>query len=258
MGKADFSVVSPSSSTTSRNTPIVILLPPSEGKALGGSGAWKPTQGVFGRRLGTQRTEISTALARLGGGNEGLLGVRGEHLARAQDANRTLVGAPAMPAWQRYTGVVWDHLDIGSLTAAQREQALASIVIVSGLLGAVRADDRIPDYRLKMGARLAPFGTIAAWWHDELSAALNDAFTGRVVIDLLPNEHRRAYTADEERLRDYVRVGLFEKSGKAGGHDAKAAKGRLARHLVVTCTSAAKARASIESFRDPRFVARID
>jgi hypothetical protein len=78
------------------------------------------------------------------------------------------------------------------------------------------------------------------------------------VIDLLPNEHRRAFTADTERLRDYVRVGLYEKSGKAGGHDAKAAKGRLARHLIVACSSAAKARASIASFRDPRFVAEID
>lgn len=245
-------------SSNTRTTPIVILLPPSEGKALGGSGAWKPTQGAFGRRLGTQRTALTAALGRLGGGNEGLLGVRGEHLVRARNANRALVGAPALPAWQRYTGVVWDHLDLGSLTPAQRERALASIVIVSGLLGAVRADDRIPDYRLKMGARLPPLGTIAAWWHDELSATLNDAFAGRVVVDLLPNEHRRAYTADGDRLRDYVRVGLFEKSGKAGGHDAKAAKGRLARHLIVTCTSAAKARASIESFRDDRFVARLD
>jgi cytoplasmic iron level regulating protein YaaA (DUF328/UPF0246 family) len=250
--------VSTAPRTSPHTGPIVILLPPSEGKALGGSGAWKPTQGAFGRRLGTQRTDLTTALARLNGGTEALLGVRGEHLARAKDANRALVGAPAMPAWQRYTGVVWDHLDIGSLTAAQRERALSSIIVVSGLLGAVRADDRIPDYRLKMGARLAPFGAVAAWWHDELSETLNDALAGRVVIDLLPNEHRRAYTADPERLRDYVRVGLFEKSGKAGGHDAKAAKGRLARHLIVTCTSAAKAHASIESFRDPRFIARID
>lgn len=245
-------------SPASRPTPLVILLPPSEGKALGGTGAWKPTHGAFGRRLGPRRAELAAALGRLGGGNEKVLGVRGDHLTRAKTANRTLVGAPALPAWQRYTGVVWDHLDIASMTAAQRERALASIVVVSGLLGAVRADDRIPDYRLKMGARLAPFGTVAAWWHDELSETLNDALADRVVIDLLPNEHRRAFTPDTDRLRDYVRVGLYEKSGKAGGHDAKAAKGRLARHLIVTCSSAAKARASVASFRDPRFVATID
>ena len=239
-------------------SPVVLLLPPSEGKAQGGSGAWKPHAGTFGRALAAPRAELAATLARLSGGNEALLGVRGDHLARAKQANRLLLGAAAMPAWQRYTGVVWDHLDIASLTAAQRTRALQSIVVVSGLLGAVRADDRIPDYRLKMGARLAPYGLLAAWWHDHLSEVLNTAFAGRVVIDLLPNEHRRAFSADTERLGDYIRVGLFEKSGKAGGHDAKAAKGRLARHVLVTCTSASKARASIASFRDPRFVARID
>lgn len=241
-----------------RPSPVVILLPPSEGKAAGGSEAWKPQQGTFGRALFGQRADLASALARQGGGTEALLGVRGDHLARAKQANRTLTGAGTMPAWQRYTGVVWDHLDIASLTAAQRTRALQSIVVVSGLLGAVRADDRIPDYRLKMGARLAPYGLIAAWWHDHLSEVLNTAFVGRTVIDLLPNEHRRAFTPDTERLGDYIRVGLFEKSGKAGGHDAKAAKGRLARHVLITCTSASKARASIASFRDPRFVARID
>ena len=225
---------------------------------MGGNGAWKSQQGTFGRTLHGPRDTLITALSRAGGGSEALLGVRGELLTRAKEANRSLVGASTLPAWQRYTGVVWDHLDIASLTATQRARAVQSIVVVSGLLGAVRADDHIPDYRLKMGARLAPHGLIATWWHDQLSEVLNDAFENRVVIDLLPNEHRRAFTPDVERLRDYVCVGLFEKSGKAGGHDAKAAKGRLARHLVVTCTTAAKARASIAAFRDPRFVARID
>ncbi len=244
--------------TASGPSSLVILLPPSEGKAIGGSGAWKPRQGEFGRTLGAPREALIGALTRAGGGTEAVLGVRGSHLARAKVANRSLVGAATLPAWQRYTGVVWDHLDIASLTPTQRSRALQSLVVVSGLLGAVRADDRIPDYRLKMGARLAPFGLVAGWWHDHLSDVLNDAFADRVVIDLLPNEHRRAFTPDVDRLRDYVRVGLFEKSGKVGGHDAKAAKGRLARHLIVTCTTASKARAAVASFRDPRFVARID
>jgi cytoplasmic iron level regulating protein YaaA (DUF328/UPF0246 family) len=239
-------------------SPLVIILPPSEGKAIGGTTPWKPRQGAFGRSLGPKREELIAALTRCSGGTEALLGVRGNHLARARHANRSLVGGPTLPAWQRYTGVVWDHLDIGSLTTAQRTRALQSIVVLSGLLGAVRADDRIPDYRLKMGARLAPFGLLAAWWHDHLSQLLNDSCADRVVIDLLPGEHRRAFTPDSDQLRDYVRVGLYDKSGKSGGHDAKAAKGRLARHLIVTCTTPSKARACIESFRDPRFVARID
>jgi hypothetical protein len=53
------------------------------------------------------------------------------------------------------------------------------------------------------------------------------------VIDLLPNEHRAAFIADEELLHLYARVDLMTPTGKAGGHDAKAAKGQLARHLLI-------------------------
>jgi cytoplasmic iron level regulating protein YaaA (DUF328/UPF0246 family) len=109
-----------------------------------------------------------------------------------------------------------------------------------------------------MGARLAPFGTLSKWWHDSLSETLNKAFAGSVVIDLLPQEHRAAFTIDPAIVSEYYVVGLNEKSGKAGGHDAKAAKGRLARHIITECTTPAKALASIRSFRDPRFVVAIN
>ena len=147
------------------------------------------------------------------------------------DANSTLRGAPTLAVHERYTGIVWDHLDLASLTSTQRTRALTSIVVISGLLGAVSAADPVPDYRLKMGARFAPFGLLSKWWHDSLSETLNKAFKGAVVIDLLPQEHRAAFTLDTDMIGEYFVVGLNEKSGKAGGHDAKAAKGKLARHL---------------------------
>ena len=45
---------------------------------------------------------------------------------------------------------------------------------------------------------------------------------------------------------------------EAGGHDAKAAKGKLARHLVTECTTASKALQGLKSFRDTRFVVKIE
>lgn len=233
---------------------FVIVLPPSEGKAEGGVKKWSPRAGAFGSALGTPRTEVVTALKKIKGGDAALLGVKGDHLERALRANASLIGAPALPAWQRYTGVVWDHLDLASLTAPQRTRALSSIVVVSGLLGLVRADDPIPDYRLKMGARLKPFGTMAAWWNDSVSAALNTYAKGCVVIDLLPLEHRKAIEIDENVVAEYFRLGLFERGGKAGGHDAKAAKGRLARHLIVNSTKGVTA--ALKSFRDPQYVVK--
>lgn len=250
MGKANFPLVAA--------TRFVILLPPSEGKAEGGvknaTKKWSTRDGVFGRALGAPRAEIVSALKMAKGGDGALLGVKGDHLERARQANAKLQGAAVLPAWQRYTGVVWDHLDLASLTTAHRTRALSSIVVVSGLLGLVRADDPIPDYRLKMGARLQPFGTMATWWRDTLSGALNEYAKGGVVIDLLPLEHRKAIEIDEDVVAEYFRVGLFERSGKAGGHDAKAAKGRLARHLVINSTKGVTA--ALKSFRDPQFVVR--
>ncbi|NCU81629.1 MAG: peroxide stress protein YaaA, partial [Acidimicrobiia bacterium] len=69
-------------------------------------------------------------------------------------------GAKTLPAAQRYTGVVWDHLDLASLPLALQKIADKNIVIVSGLLGLVAAGDPTPDYRLKIGASLAPMGKL--------------------------------------------------------------------------------------------------
>ena len=91
-------------------------------------------------RLGEHRVAVVEALAAVGGGDEKLLGVKGDHLLRAQSANVSLVGAPTLPAWRRYTGVVWDHLQPESLTPEQRRR----LIVPSGLLGLVRGDDPVP------------------------------------------------------------------------------------------------------------------
>jgi uncharacterized protein len=207
----------------------MLLLPPSEGKATGGSSRrarWTPDTGAFGSRLSDRRIEVVEALAAVGGGDEKLLGVKGEHLLRAQSANASLIGAATLPAWQRYTGVVWDHLDPATLPQAARKQ----IVVVSGLLGLVRGDDPTPDYRLKMGANLRPLGKLSTWWRGDLSAELQRAARRRFIVDLLPQEHRAA--VDLAGL-DGVSLTLVDPTGKPGGHFAKAAKGELARAILL-------------------------
>ena len=217
---------------------------------------WAPGQGAFGRTLGSRRNEIVTALRAANGGDAALLGVKGDHLDRARQANSSLRGAPTLPAAQRYTGVVWDHLDLASLPAKQRAKALETIIVVSGLMGAVLAGDPVPDYRLKMGARLAPFGTMSKWWVDYVSDAINSHCAGHVVLDLLPNEHRAAFRADTELLHFSARIDLMTPDGKAGGHDAKAAKGLLARHLLTSTsnvTDAKSLKAVLAQFKHQRF-----
>ena len=238
------------------NKKLIILLPPSEGKALSGKTGTKfnESSGAFGKPLGKQRATVIAALRDVRGGSPKLLGVSGTHLARAQQANLALRGAKTLPASQRYTGVVWDHLDLGSLPLALQKVADKNIVVVSGLLGLVAAGDPTPDYRLKIGASLAPMGKLSSWWRDELSRSLNKYCAGAVVVNLLPQEHSAAFVADNKLINNYLHIDLATKTGTAGGHDAKAAKGRLARHLLLNRTDPIEA---LKSFKDPKFKVRI-
>jgi len=212
----------------------------------GTSRRWEPDSGTFSA-LADRRTQLSDALVAVHGGSEKLLGVKGDHLDRAQAANVSLVGAPSLPAWRRYTGVVWDHLDPATLAATDRRR----IVVVSGLLGLVRGDDPVPDYRLKMGATLAPFGKLSTWWRDDLSATLSRYAAGRtakqprVIVDLLPKEHRAAWIPDA-RI-NAVSIEFVDPSGKPGGHFAKAAKGEFARAILTDGLAA------IDRWRHDRF-----
>jgi cytoplasmic iron level regulating protein YaaA (DUF328/UPF0246 family) len=220
---------------------MFVLLPPSEGKEDGGQPRtkWSPSQGTFGKALNAHRKAIASALHDAGGGSATLLGVSGKNLARAQAGNSSLVGSPTLAACERYSGVVWSHLDLPTLTPTQRSFARDHIVVVSGLLGAVLGGDPTPDYKLKMSARLSinhlPVQTMSKLWREPVSTAVNNFCAGHLVVDVLPQDHRGIFLPDLSQLKGYVAVDLVTKlNGKAGGHDAKAAKGLLVRHLFST------------------------
>lgn len=212
---------------------LAILLPPSEGKAPGGSGpGWEPDSGRFGPRLDNERRAIADALGAVDGGSPELLGVKeGPALERARAANTSLLGAPTMPAWRRFTGVVWDHFDPGGFTAAERRKASRRVFVISALAGVSALDDPLPDFRLKLSVSLDPMGKLSTWWSPTLSEVLNDHLAGRDVIDLLPQEHRAAWQTAPDRYTLH-RVTLVRPDGSNAGHHAKAGKGMLTRALL--------------------------
>ena len=210
-----------------------ILLPPSEGKIPGGRDpGWEPASGQF-EKLAPHRLRVANALKRARGGNTRMLGARGDLLARARGANRVLVGAPTLPAWTRFSGVVWEHLDPAGLDARARDRARDGVVVVSALAGLSAWDDPVPDFRLKLSASVPPIGGLAAFWREPLSAVLNEHLAGHTVVDLLPTEHRGAWIPEPSRY-ELVRPSLATPDGKPAGHAGKAAKGSLARALLQT------------------------
>jgi cytoplasmic iron level regulating protein YaaA (DUF328/UPF0246 family) len=161
-----------------------------------------------------------------------LLGVRGPLLERAMASSRLVVAgrAPVMPAWQRYSGVVWTHLDPFTLSEAERVR----VIVPSGLYGVTTGEDPVADYRLKMNVSLSPLGSLAAFWRPRLTDALKGHVAGAVVVNLLPKEH--AASIDEPALRTFcelVTVRFEDAGGAAVGHAAKAIKGALARELLT-------------------------
>ena len=119
--------------------------------------------------------------------------------------------------------------------------------MVSGLLGLVRGDDPVPDYRLKMGANLAPLGKLSTWWREAVTTEVARLARRHVIVDLLPQEHRAAWDRVVGPPVDAISVSLVDPTGKPGGHFAKAAKGELARAILLDGLGA------LDTWRDDRF-----
>jgi cytoplasmic iron level regulating protein YaaA (DUF328/UPF0246 family) len=235
--------------------PPILLLPPSEGKASGGRRTTRADS--FADELARPRAEVLAELARVLSGRDPLagnrvLGVRGPLLERASAATHELVAGTAvvLPAWRRYTGVVWAGLDPATLGAADRRRLL----VPSGLYGMTTAADPVADYRLRLSVVLGRLGRLSTFWRPEVTAALARRARGRVVVDLLPAEH--AHGVDLAALHGSTRVVrtrfVSVDGGRAVGHEAKTAKGRLARAILDGGLDAAG------GFRDAGWRATLD
>ncbi|MEU8269030.1 peroxide stress protein YaaA [Sphaerisporangium sp. NPDC049002] len=211
---------------------MLILLPPSEGKATRGRGAALDLGSLSFPALTSAREKALDALTALVQGPEdeavAVLGLSPGQ-AGELDRNRRLRTAPTLPVSRLYTGVLYDNLGLGSLDARARRRAQRSVIVFSGLWGALRLSDRVPPYRLSMGVRLPPLGGLAAHWRSPLAEVL-DAESG-MVVDLRSSTYAQAWQPGSRATT--VRV-LRETDGTRSvvSHMAKATRGAVARSLV--------------------------
>jgi len=209
---------------------VLLLLPPSEGKAAGGRGAPLELSTLSFPSLSAPRRRLVGALEALARERPEQLGVAlglpAGHLGPIVD-DAALTTAPTLPALARYTGVVFDNLGYTSLSPAAKRRARSSLVVASALFGLLRPGDRIPAYRLSGTTSLPGVGSLAALWRPVLEPEL--AAAPGLVVDLRSG----AYTALARAPRAVeVRV-LREHVGQRSvvSHDNKWTKGRLARAL---------------------------
>jgi cytoplasmic iron level regulating protein YaaA (DUF328/UPF0246 family) len=221
---------------------VLVLLPPSETKAPDGDGPPLDLCALTAPELTPVRVELAEALVTVAGDVPAAREALG--LTPRQDdeiaLNAALWTSPTLPALHRYTGVLYDALDVASMTRAQRARAGRRLAVGSALFGVVAAEDRIPAYRLSAGSALPGAPTLAARWRDAVAPVL--AASGELVVDL-----RSGSYAALGRVPDAVRVTVLAEhpDGRRTviSHFNKAHKGRLARLLAGTRAEPADAAA---------------
>lgn len=212
---------------------MIVLLAPSEGKTPAPDGA--PPIDLTALAFPALTARRETLVARLERVSarppRRALAALGLSPGQAAELERNagLLGAPAAPAGEVYTGVLYQHLDLPSLSAAATRRAAERLHVASALWGVVSIADHIPAYRLSIAASLPRIPSLARWWRPALAAALPaDAF----VVDLRSGAYAAAWRPARGTV---VEVKAFTEAGGARkpiSHMAKAVRGEVARLLV--------------------------
>jgi len=200
-----------------------ILIPPSEGKAKvrPSDVLFKDTNFQFAKY--TQQIVDLLCLIE----NEDLTSVYGTTQDKAimfHRQNQDVFNSKCVPAIERYTGVVYNHIEWESLSTKAKNYMKKNILIFSGLFGLLTPDTMIPDYKLKMNVL-----SLKSLWGPIISDYLKNE---DIIFDLLPQVHRKAYTPNKNTVQiDF----LVQHKGKksAAGHFGKAVKGQFIRFLAT-------------------------
>jgi cytoplasmic iron level regulating protein YaaA (DUF328/UPF0246 family) len=239
---------------------VLVLLPPSEGKAPSGDGAPVRLESLSLPALNDARRAVMEELVELCSGDEekarevlGLSeGLRGE-VAK----NAGLPTAGARPAGEIYTGVLYDALGLGGLDDAARERAARQLLVFSGLWGAVGVADAIPSYRCSMGVKLPGTGALAAHWRGPMAEAMPEAAGDGLVLDLRSSAYAAAWkpkgevagrTATVRVLHAQLVDGVEKRS--VVSHFNKATKGRIVRALLNDGADPGDPAELVEALRD--------
>lgn len=209
---------------------MLILLPPSETKRPGGSGASLRIDELAFAGLAPQRVAAVAALedlARDPGEMARVLKLSTRQLGEV-DANATVRSSPSMPAIDRFTGVLFDALDAASLGGGARAWMGEHVAIQTALLGPVGALDPIPAFRLSAGQRLPGIAPLKRHWADATTAELRGLGP---VLDMRSEAYRALGPVPAVAEEAYVRVVNGE--GRALNHFNKQTKGVFARALAL-------------------------
>ncbi|THV28074.1 YaaA family protein [Glycomyces paridis] len=206
---------------------MLILLPPSEGKAVQGDGppldlgrlsspALNPIRELLVDRLVELCADETAAVKAL------KLPAAARHFV---EANRTLRTAPTLAAWELYNGVLYDRLGLGDLPDGDQ------VLIASPLWGFLRPSDRVPPYRMPMSTKLPGVDGLAKLWRPAVAEVLGAR--DELIVDLRSGAYAQVWGPKDRGVS--VRVFKQDAEGNRSvvTHMAKATRGEVARALLA-------------------------
>jgi cytoplasmic iron level regulating protein YaaA (DUF328/UPF0246 family) len=215
-----------------------MLLPPSEGKTAPRRGRSLDLAALGSPSLTAAREQLLDALVTLCADDPDKAAATLD-VPRSQldliGLNARLRSAPTARADRIYAGVLYDALDMATLSSGAKRRAGTRLLVTSSLFGLVGPADRIPAYRLSGDAMLPGVGSVAGLWREHLGPAVTGALGDGLLVDLRSSMYAAFWRppADLARRVATVRV-LHEVAGRRQvvSHFNKATKGRIVRALL--------------------------
>lgn len=147
-------------------------------------------------------------------------------LEEVEKYKTSLKDKPTMKAINRYEGVAFDALDYKNLDEKTQMYIDENVLLFSNLFGPIKANDLIPDYKYKQGAKL-PIVNVEKFYLENFSASL-DEFVGEEVIDLRAGFYEKFYKVKKANVLTFK----FIKDGKVVSHWAKFYRGKLLQEIA--------------------------
>jgi uncharacterized protein len=215
---------------------VLILLPPSEGKAAPSRGRPLDPDALSSAILGPARARVLAALLAVSA-SPSAAQVLGLSPGQAGEITRNLavLTSPTARADRIYTGVLYDALGFETLTGAARRRATSRVAITSSLFGLLRPGDRIPAYRLSGDANLPGLGPVAALWRGQLGDAVEDALGSGLLVDFRSTTYAAFWRPPPHLARRVITVRVLHQVAgerKVVSHFNKATKGRIVRGVL--------------------------
>lgn len=224
---------------------MLVLLPPSEGKTLPpkGSALNLSKLAPFPDELIESRSTVIEELISVSARPNALdiLGV-GQRIRPEVEANTLLWEAATAPAYEIYSGVLYEAGRIRELGAQYEPRENFQVLVQSALFGLVDLKSDIPRYRLSMDTKLPHLGSLASFWKSSLGSLMDSLAHHQIVVDCRSGAYIKAWPGIEGE-HDLIRVNAVrdrDSKRTVVSHSAKRYRGMLAGALMKRAQSASE------------------